>query len=143
MRYRLKPRLSIPLMRRCRSSPSRFAVMIALVFVTQIAYAGDLCRSIMMGGMVGNGVQHAAIGVGDSRRVEMAMPCCAAWMLVEASRCISTSPDAATTTPTPSIDWHEPVGYIASVTVPCSRLQSRADHGRSPPPYMVFHRFLS
>jgi len=131
-------------MRRSRSFPLRFASMLLLVIATQLAFAGDLCRSVMIGNMAAGGTQHASGPMGDSARVEMAMlPCCDRTM-VGTSRCLAAPIDAAVTTPAPSVFSQESVGHIvAPVAAPFLRLQSRADPGRSPPPYLLFHRLLS
>ena len=131
-------------MRRSRSFPLRFASMLLLVIATQLAFAGDLCRSVMVGSMAADGTGQASSAVGDSSRVEMAMPPYCDGSMVDASKCLSVSTDAVATTPAPSVFSQESAGYIvAAVAAPFSRLQSRADQGLSPPPYLLFHRLLS
>lgn len=131
-------------MRRSRSFPLRFASMLLLVIATQLAFAGDLCRSVMIGSMAAGGTQHASGPVGDSARVEMAMLPCFDGSMVDASKCLLAPTDAVATTPAPSVFSQVSAGYIvAPVAAPFSRLQSRADQGLSPPPYLLFHRLLS
>ena len=137
-------------MRRSRSLYLRLASIVVMVLATQLGYAGELCRSVMLGNATAGGAQHASGPVGESGRVEMAKsPCCDA-RIMHASRCVATSTDAATTTPAPSVVSQdsvvsqETVSYVVErIAAPLSRLQSEADPGLSLPPYLVFHRFLS
>ena len=115
-----------------------------MVLATQLGYAGELCRSVMLGNATAGGAQHASGPVGESGRVEMATSSCCDARIMHASRCVATSTDAATTTPAPSVVSQETVSYVVErIAAPLSRLQSEADPGLSLPPYLVFHRFLS
>jgi len=118
--------------------------MLLLVIATQLAFAGDLCRSVMIGSMAAGGTGQASSAVGDSSRVQMAMPPCCDGSIVDASKCLAAPTYAVATTPAPSVFLQASAGYIvAPVAAPFSRLQSRAYSGLSPPPYLLFHRLLS
>ncbi len=131
-------------MRRSPSLYLRLASVVVLVLATQLGYAGELCRSVILGSAMAGSAQPASGPVGDSGRVEKAMSSCCDARIVHASRCLATSTDAATTTPAPSVVSQDTVSHIVvRFAAPLSRLRSETDPGLSLPPYLVFHRFLS
>ena len=130
-------------MRRSRSFAVRFASMLLLIVATQVTYAGEVCHSVMLGGMATGGMQHASAPVGDSERIELAMlPCCKGQM-IQAARCLWTPTEAATTSAPNVFSQGLAAQIVAPVAAPLSRLQSLANPGLSPPPYLLFHRFLT
>jgi hypothetical protein len=131
-------------MLRSRLPLCHFAAVVMLVLTTQVAYAAELCRSVMVNGVATGGTQRASGAVGNSGGVEIAISPCYDALVVQAGTCPASATDAAATTPAPSVFSQASVGVVVTpVAAPFLRLQSRADLGQPPPLYLLFHRLLN
>ncbi len=126
----------------------RAVLTVVLVLATQLTYAGQLCHSIASWNTAVGG--HARLGYSSESPcpVVTPQPCCDAGMLQ--TRTCLTAPadlDAAMPMPAPVPDlappapvWH----LVANPGTPSVRLHfPAAAVGLSPPPYILFSRFLS